>query len=694
MITCKICGKEYKDLRVLGCHIIKAHKIPTKDYYDKYMATEWKHDCKQCGKPTSFLNMNVGYRPFCCNKCSMEYLKTNPEAIENAKIATEQTFKNKYGGHPMQNDTVKHKMMKTVNDKYGGNISFKDANVKAKSDATMLKEYGTTSAFNSKVIKERAKDTIINKYGVDNVFKLKEIQDKLHNTHLEKYGNEHIAAVPEIREKIQNTVKEKYGVDHVMHNLDISKKVSESKILKADTYKLKSMEKYGVPYPSQASEIRIKLTAAQNNPETKSKRRITLIQNYGEEHPPRKYNYIYDDQSFDSTWEVIFYKYHHDILNDDIRRNKNEYFIYHVDDKEYRYYPDFYLEGKYYEVKGSHLLDEEGNLKPSAKDNIEKVKAKNKCLHDNNVILVTKSDIDSMLQKIKDVETIKYMQAINNAKKRLINFIVNELKISNIKSHFKFENEIYSLYLPDNKILIDIIDIVNYSYINKNVFLYKLRRATAEGLRYIAIYSDELLKKEPIVAYRLASILGKLNIENIYARNCQVVEISNIEARNFLNSNHIQGSCNAIYNLALKYKDEIVSLMTLGKSRFKPDEIELLRFCNLKGTRVIGGASKLLTFFIKNRTRDIKEIISYADRRWSDGNLYYKLGFNLDKTTPPSYYYVHPDMMKRENRITYQKARLVKKGFDKNKTEEKIMTERGYRRIYDCGQFRFVKKLD
>jgi hypothetical protein len=36
---------------------------------------------------------------------------------------------------------------------------------------------------------------------------------------------------------------------------------------------------------------------------------------------------------------------------------------------------------------------------------------------------------------------------------------------------------------------------------------------------------------------------------------------------------------------------------------------------------------------------------------------------------------------------------LVKEGFDKNKTEREIMEERGFNRIYDCGNKKYILKI-
>ena len=126
--------------------------------------------------------------------------------------------------------------------------------------------------------------------------------------------------------------------------------------------------------------------------------------------------------------------------------------------------------------------------------------------------------------------------------------------------------------------------------------------------------------------------------------------------------------------------------MTFGKSRFAKDEFELLRFCNRLYTNVVGGASRLLKHFLKEHP-EIKSLTSYADRRWSKGNLYESIGFKKVHVTDPAYFYIVDRI--RENRVKYQKHKLVANGFDVDKTEHEIMKERGYFRIYDCGTVKY-----
>jgi len=79
-----------------------------------------------------------------------------------------------------------------------------------------------------------------------------------------------------------------------------------------------------------------------------------------------------------------------------------------------------------------------------------------------------------------------------------------------------------------------------------------------------------------------------------------------------------------------------------------------------------------------------KEIFSYADRRWSNGDLYYKLGFELDSITKPNYWYSNRNL----NRI--HRFNLRKKPNEpKDIPEYIIRSKEGYYRIWDCGHLKF-----
>ena len=244
------------------------------------------------------------------------------------------------------------------------------------------------------------------------------------------------------------------------------------------------------------------------------------------------------------------------------------------------------------------------------------------------------------------------------------------------------------MYLPFDNIAIEYDGLYWHSSrkIDKNYHLNKTKLCENKGVKLIHIFEDEWIYKTDIVKSRLKSVLGI--IENkIYARKCKIKEVSFNDCKLFLEKNHIQGNVNSKYRYGLYYNDELVSLMTFGHKRknlgSKSEEgsYELLRFCNKLNTSVIGGASKLLKHFIK--IYNPKEIISYCDRRWSQGNLYEKLGFSKIHYSKPSYFYVKND--KRYNRFNFRKDILVREGYDADKTEHEIMKERCIYRIYDCG---------
>lgn len=247
------------------------------------------------------------------------------------------------------------------------------------------------------------------------------------------------------------------------------------------------------------------------------------------------------------------------------------------------------------------------------------------------------------------------------------------------------------IYIPEKKLAIEFDGLYWHSEVNKenNYHFIKTEECERKGIQLIHIFEDEWKYKQEIVKSRLKGLLG-LN-ERMFARKCDCKQISYDESKNFLDMNHIQGNCVSKYRYGLFYNNELVSVMTFGESRFKKGEFELLRFANKLNTNVIGGASRIFKHFLREH-QEIKEIISFADRRWSKGNLYEKLGFMKVEKTKPNYFYIINGVC--ENRINFQKHKLVAEGADPNKTEHQIMLEKGYYRIYDCGNMKFRFEMD
>ena len=257
------------------------------------------------------------------------------------------------------------------------------------------------------------------------------------------------------------------------------------------------------------------------------------------------------------------------------------------------------------------------------------------------------------------------------------------------------------IYIPSEKIAIEFDGIYYHSELsgNKNKTYHKQKSDMCEklGIRLIHIFEDEWSDKLDIVKSRISSILKLKNLKRIHARKCKISEISSSECNTFLTDHHIQGSDKSSIKLGMFYKNELVSVMTfgplrraLGFSKKSEDNYELYRFCIKKYHHIPGAANKLMSFFIKNNQP--KSIITYADKRWSDGNLYKLTNFKYVGTTSQNYWYVDKFHKKRYHRFNFRKNILNKKllTFDPNLTEWENMKANGYDRIWDCGHLKFI----
>jgi len=215
----------------------------------------------------------------------------------------------------------------------------------------------------------------------------------------------------------------------------------------------------------------------------------------------------------------------------------------------------------------------------------------------------------------------------------------------------------------------------------------------SKGIQLIHIYEDDWLYKQDIIKSMILNKLGCVD-NKIYARKTEIKEITdNKLVKKFLNNNHLQGFVGSKIKIGLFYNNELVSLMTFGKGRVSmgkkqlcDNEYELLRFCNKLNTNVVGGASKMFKYFLKKYNPI--EILSYADRSHSNGNLYNKIGFEFVSKTTPNYYYIIDGI--KQYRFNYRKDKLIKQGFDPNKTEREIMLERKIYRMFDSGNLKYL----
>lgn len=245
-------------------------------------------------------------------------------------------------------------------------------------------------------------------------------------------------------------------------------------------------------------------------------------------------------------------------------------------------------------------------------------------------------------------------------------------------------------YFPDNKLAVEVCGLYWHGEISsgkpRNYHYNKMMDCFDKGIRLITIFEDELYNNFDVVISRIMQALNTTS-RRIYARKCSIKEISSKEANSFFSSNHLQGKSTAMKRWGLFYKDELVSVCSVGnilrKHTAAEDIIELKRLCSLQGTCIIGGASKLFSRAINfAKESGYNKIRSYCDMRYANifNPVYETLGFSLLTSTKYT-----PHYFKQGKRYRNYSMRKTVEERLTGKTEFQLRLEQGYDRIWDCG---------
>lgn len=540
---------------------------------------------------------------------------------------------------------------KKCSNEYNSNIS-KDTKIskygyyytnKEKAKQTMLEKYGDTN-FNNR---ELAYETMIERYGAKTSGESKILTDKAKQTNLEKYGSEYIGGSDIIKSKIKDTVINKYGVDNVLKLDEVKDKIKNTLLTKYGTTDISKIEgnldkriktnlsKYGTYHGFQSEEIKEKIK--QSN-----------LLKYGVEHPQQ--SEIIKKKTKETYNNNLIKKYKQIGINIDI-----------IDDNNL-------LVKNYCDIHDEFTIN---------KNNINlryfryKVNICTKC----NPISDNCSSYENEIKKYLDNKNIKYIEKDRN--------ILNGLEIDILIPDFNIGIEFNGSYYHSDR------------FKDKYYHLNKTNNSILKGYNIFHIHESDFTSNKDLIYSMLDSKLNLIQTK-LYARNCKIKKVPVYIEKEFLNENHIQGYTISLVCYGLYYNNELVSLMSfskpriISKNKIKDGQYELLRFCNKKNYQIIGGASKLLTNFEKEFNPI--ELYSYANRDYSNGNLYYMLGFDFDSFTEPSYFWEKNNI--KYNRFSLRKDKLVEMGFDKEKTEYEILTEQYYNKIYTTGNLKFIKKYE
>lgn len=258
------------------------------------------------------------------------------------------------------------------------------------------------------------------------------------------------------------------------------------------------------------------------------------------------------------------------------------------------------------------------------------------------------------------------------------------------------------IYIPSKQIAIEYNGMFWHSEsqtntrVDRRYHLSKTEMCKKRGIQLIHIFETDWKNDPEKIKSRLQHILGSPTHTTIYARKCSIEIIDSKTALALTNQWHLQGGKAGSFNVALKYDSDYVSVMTFGIPRYtKQYQWELLRFCSKSKTHIPGGASKLFKFFVESTSATT--VVSYANKMWSNGNVYGQLGFEHTHDSAPNYFYWNgkDPSMKLHSRVSFQKHKLKDKleTFDPSLTEAENMFNNGYRRIWDCGNQVWVWNL-
>lgn len=168
----------------------------------------------------------------------------------------------------------------------------------------------------------------------------------------------------------------------------------------------------------------------------------------------------------------------------------------------------------------------------------------------------------------------------------------------------------------------------------------------------ILVHEDIYRTRKKQVIQRIKSKTGQ-NQRKIHGRLTRVKSISSKEAKQFVNDNHVMGFGGGKVCYGLLYLNELVAVAIFSNTRLMKYEnppylsTELVRFCSLADTTVIGGLNKLIHHFCKHHLTD--DIVTTVDREWSDGEAYKKTGFDSISVTDSLFFGVDSICFTRRN---------------------------------------------
>lgn len=470
-----------------------------------------------------------------------------------------------------------------------------------------------------------------------------EKKEKIKATMLDKYGVEHALQSKELLDKAKNTLLENYGVDSPLKSAEIKQKVRSTNLSKYG-----AEEWFAVPLARErilsTFQTKYGYNTASSADQIKEKTRQTCLERYGTVFPanaPSIRTKMSMTRGYDNSQKSLYDSGALHVLNDKVK-----------------------LREMYNSGMSLRSISETLNCS------------------------------DVTVGNYFRLHGLKLRCSGSSARLEIVDFVRSIYKGAvSVNDRNMLDGKELDIYLPELNLGIEYCGVFWHSdrFLDKNYHKQKFDIASQKGIRLITIFEDEWKYKTEIVKSKISHIIGISKNEKVYARNTIIKDIDDIKCiKTFIDGNHIQGYVNASKHVALydKASMEVVALVSLKISN---DNIEIVRYCTSKN--VIGGFSKLLSF-IESYAKNIgvRSITTFADLRWSIGELYEKTGFSQLYKLPPDYRYVMGDKTFHKFNFRHKSLRHMH-GYDENLSENRNTKNMGIYRIYDCGKIKYEKRL-
>lgn len=261
-------------------------------------------------------------------------------------------------------------------------------------------------------------------------------------------------------------------------------------------------------------------------------------------------------------------------------------------------------------------------------------------------------------------------------KKSLLESEIEEFLKANEIEHEKHNRQVIcpqeiDFYIPKYKVGIEVNDIGTHNSTvstrggkpkSKQYHYKKSVACEKKGIRLIHIWDYEWYndRQRPILE---SIILGSCNkSKTIFARKCKVEVRPSKDMKDFFQTNNIQGFRGGKFAICLVYEGEVVMAYNMGKAFFGKGkyEWEVIRGATKLGYRVIGGASRIWKYFVRNYNP--QSCVYYVDYNYFNGNSVPFLGFRYVKTTASfKNYFTKTRTIKNRNPMKHKEIRELAK---------------------------------